>query len=283
MSKSIVNTVLVEKAMPLLQCPGCRQGNPEYNGSKKNPLVICTECRREYPIIDGIVDFFPEYTKGKGLAQKLMETKSIVFIYEKYWRPAFTAFGSPVKYEEEETWLKSVKSNGPVDRILDLATGTGRYARILADIYKPDIVLAFDISMPMLKRGLADSLSRGYTNIVFIRGDARCLPFASGSIDRINCFGALHLFPDPYGALEELSRVGINNTVFSCLTSCREPGFIAARFHRVFSKIASFRFFKIEELEYHLEELGFTHFQSVVSRMVLMFSAQLIKKQKEPG
>ncbi len=278
MIKSIVDNALLEKALKILRCPECRQGKLKYGQNEEGPAVECKSCSSEYPVVNGIIDFFPDYKHESGFAQKFMENKSVVNIYEKYWRPVFTRFGSPVTYKEEESWLRSFVNKGKVNRILDLATGTGSYARMLADIYKPEIVLAFDLSMPMLQKAVEDSAPAGYKNIVFLRGSAQCLPFINNSIDRINCFGALHLFPDPFGAIEELSRVGKDKTVFTCLTTCKADGIFSGRFQRFFSKAASFIFFNIEELKNHLNGAGFRDFQYITSKMLVMFMAKLKKK-----
>lgn len=281
MVKSMVDNALIKKALKILQCPGCQHGKLDYRQNEEAPVIVCKSCSSEYPVVNGIIDFFPDYKHESGFAQKLMEKKSVVNIYEKYWRPVFTRFGSPVTYNEEESWLRSFVNGEKVNRVLDLATGTGRYARMLADIYNPEILFAFDLSMPMLEKAIEDSASGEYKNIIFMRGNAQCLPFINNSIDRINCFGALHLFPDPYGAIEELSRIGQPKTVFTCLTACKADGFISSRFQRFFSKAASFIFFNIDDLKNHLNKSGFHDFQYITSKMVAMFMVKL-KKNKSP-
>jgi Methylase involved in ubiquinone/menaquinone biosynthesis len=44
-------------------------------------------------------------------------------------------------------------------------------------------------------------------NMVFVRCDATCLPFKPQTFSRVNCFGALHLFPDIPKSLAEIRRV----------------------------------------------------------------------------
>ncbi|MGQ0796956.1 MAG: class I SAM-dependent methyltransferase, partial [Methanobacteriota archaeon] len=74
-------------------------------------------------------------------------------------------------------WLPALRDVGrltPGDRILDLGTGTGRYARLLAEFAE---VVALDLSRDMLLR----AAGKGAFNRV--RADAHRLPFRAGAFD----------------------------------------------------------------------------------------------------
>src|SRR2546423_6614890 len=58
----------------------------------------------------------------------------------------------------------------------------------------------------MLARGAAELEAGGLANLALIRGDATALPFRDGSFDGLCCFAALHLFADPFPALDEMRR-----------------------------------------------------------------------------
>ncbi len=47
----------------------------------------------------------------------------------------------------------------------------------------------------------------GVENLALIRGDATALPFDDSSFDCVCCFAALHLFADPFDAIDEMRRV----------------------------------------------------------------------------
>ncbi len=152
---------VLSKALAHLTCPLCLarcEGQP-FLDLKNNQALQCPVCGRLYPIRQGIIDFFPDYeeTIKPGLAQRFMENNAIVAVYEKYFRPAFTSLGSPITYAEEVQWLRSVSPGISVKNILDLASGTGKYARLLNQTHDPELVFAVDISLPMLRKGLANA------------------------------------------------------------------------------------------------------------------------------
>jgi ubiquinone/menaquinone biosynthesis C-methylase UbiE len=69
---------------------------------------------------------------------------------------------------------------GPVERALDVGTGTGAGARVLADRFPQAEVVGVDVAPAMLEeaRRLAPGLS-------FVEGDAADLPFAGDSFDLV--------------------------------------------------------------------------------------------------
>ncbi|SDY10582.1 class I SAM-dependent methyltransferase [Halobellus clavatus] len=86
----------------------------------------------------------------------------------------------------------------PIDRVVDLAGGTGRAARGLATVgYEPVVV---DVSAGMLSRARA----AGHETV---RGDAERLPFGDDTVDAAVVVDALHHIPDPQAGLREAARV----------------------------------------------------------------------------
>ncbi|HTR71782.1 MAG TPA: methyltransferase domain-containing protein [Mycobacteriales bacterium] len=59
----------------------------------------------------------------------------------------------------------------------------------------------------MLRRAATRVRELGMDNIVLVHGDAHQLPIADRSVDRVNCSGGLHAFPDLPRALREIERV----------------------------------------------------------------------------
>jgi ubiquinone/menaquinone biosynthesis C-methylase UbiE len=70
--------------------------------------------------------------------------------------------------------------DGPIERALDVGTGTGVGARVLADRFPQAEVIGVDVSTGMLAE--ARRLSPGLS---FVEGDAADLPFDSGSFDLV--------------------------------------------------------------------------------------------------
>ena len=85
----------------------------------------------------------------------------------------------------------------PVERVLDLAGGTGRVAAALTP--ERDAVVA-DVSAPMLAR----ARERGLPTV---RGDAGRLPIRDGAVDAAVVVDAYHHLPDREAAVREAARV----------------------------------------------------------------------------
>jgi ubiquinone/menaquinone biosynthesis C-methylase UbiE len=134
------------------------------------------------------------------------------------------------------------------------------------------VILALDLSLPMLQKGRAVAEEKGYTSILFARADAHELPVRDSAADVLNCFGALHLFEDPARALHELGRVARPGALFTCLTACRSSDPEQRRSQQEFSRQASFHFFALDELRAELRSAGFEAFEPTQVGSVLMFS-----------
>lgn len=263
---------LIDRALGVLRCPNCH-ALKKFEHNRLGHMIHCGVCHVAYSYGAGFLDFMPDFTPSDGLAQRFMENKYVVDVYERYFRPAFTALGSPIKYHEEEAWLKAIDSPRPVKTVLDLAAGTGRYARMLADLHQPEIVFAADISEPMIRKGVEICAAKGYSNILYMRADAHHLPFSDASIDRINCFGALHLFPDPPQAIKELGRVGAEQAIFSCLAACEYHSGWQKPLQALFTRFATFTFFAVDDLNKYLQSAHFSSMKPLQKEMLLMFEA----------
>lgn len=94
------------------------------------------------------------------------------------------------------------------ERCLDLATGTGDLAIMLAQMEPGMHVTGLDLSREMLavaERKVADTgLDR---QIDLVEGNALHLPFADASFDLVTCGFGLRNFPDLAEALAEMRRV----------------------------------------------------------------------------
>lgn len=84
-----------------------------------------------------------------------------------------------------------------VETVIDLAGGTGRFARALSP---PHDVTVVDLSRPMLAK------ARDY-GIDGVQGDATRLPIPTDAVDAIVIADAYHHFPDPDAVLGDVHRV----------------------------------------------------------------------------
>ncbi len=88
---------------------------------------------------------------------------------------------------------------------LDIATGTGHVAMRLSPL--ADVVIGLDLTRRMLEMAREEAEKRSLSNLTWLRGDVRSLPFPDGSFHVVTCRRAPHHFPDAHMALREMCRV----------------------------------------------------------------------------
>jgi SAM-dependent methyltransferase len=177
----------------------------------------------EAPLADGYLDLLgPAAPAPPGRPQRLMLTGALPLVYERWWRPALGrlvkgALGSGM--EAERRTARTLLALEPGDRVLDIACGTGHFARDFAAAVGPDgLVVGLDASPTMLARAVRETPD---SNVAYVRGDAERLPVRPAAFDAVCCFAALHLFADPWTALDEMTRVLARGGRLAILASCR--------------------------------------------------------------
>jgi ubiquinone/menaquinone biosynthesis C-methylase UbiE len=233
-------------------------------------LALLDPARRppSVPVVDGYLDMVGDAAPAPtGATQRLMLTGIVPVVYEGCWRPALGRiakgpFGPGMA--EERRIARLLLGLGPGDGVLDLACGPGNFTRDFARLVGPDgLVVGVDASPTMLARAVAETPDQ--SAIAYVRGDASALPFRDRSFDAVCCFAALHLFADPFGALDEMARVLTPGGRIALLTSCRTrtpaartwDGFLGARL--------GMRMFEREEITEALAERGFSPVRRRVS------------------
>jgi SAM-dependent methyltransferase len=226
--------------------------------------------------LDLIGEEGPEST---GPAQRLMFTRLVPAIYERYWRPAlarvFKGLTGPGMAEEMRI-ARLLLALGPGDNVLDVACGPGNFSREFARAVGPDgLVVGIDASQTMLGRGVEELVSAGPANVALIRGDATSLPFRDSSFDAACCFAALHLFADPFEALDEICRVLAPGGRIAIMTSVRRQ--LAPRAARPVLQRASggMRLFEPDEITGALRERGFVGIHQRLAGMVQFVGGRL--------
>lgn len=117
----------------------------------------------------------------------------------------FEKRGSSVAHREWVRWAASLIELRSDRRALDVAGGTGLMARSVAAGVKSVVVL--DLTPAMLEQGQTAAASERLTNVVFMRGDAKRLPFPTGSFDIVMTRFSLHHIPEPEEVVAEMKRV----------------------------------------------------------------------------
>lgn len=145
-----------------------------------------------------------------GTAQRLMLTSAVPAIYERWWRPALGRVMKGVLgpgMADEHRIARLLLALSPGDGVLDVACGPGNFTREFArTVGETGLAVGIDASPTMLARGVRDTADP-FNNVAYVRGDAVRLPFRDASFDGVCCFAALHLFDDPFSALDHMARV----------------------------------------------------------------------------
>ncbi|RJY08254.1 ArsR/SmtB family transcription factor [Aurantiacibacter aquimixticola] len=104
-----------------------------------------------------------------------------------------------------EEALLEVLADTPPGRLLDIGTGTGRIAELLAP--HAEHIVALDKSLDMLRVARARLQALGPEKVELQQGDFTDLLFAAHSFDTVLLHQVLHFAQDPELALREAARV----------------------------------------------------------------------------
>ena len=119
--------------------------------------------------------------------------------------------GAGLSFGQDPRWRRAMVATvgaGPLERVLDVATGTGMVAQALVRRYGCSVV-GIDQSEAMLAqaraRVQADDLLRSRVSLLV--GEAERLPFADGEFEHLTFTYLLRYVDDPAATLCELARV----------------------------------------------------------------------------
>ena len=117
----------------------------------------------------------------------------------------FSSQGDTYADEAGLAWMLAELPLSADAAALDVATGTGEFARALA----PHVsnVIGLDATDAMLERGKQFIRQSGIENITFQKGIVERLPFDEQAFDIVASRYAFHHFEDPEPVLSEMARV----------------------------------------------------------------------------
>jgi SAM-dependent methyltransferase len=237
----------------LVRCPKCK-GAFCAMGEQS---CSCPGCGAPFPVQAGVVDLIPDLQFERSRAQTLMESPFMAKIYSgKLWRRSYwQGWLLGIQFDPESAIIMEAARVEAASTVLDLACASGIYTRLFAEAAKQGRVVGLDLSMPMLQQAVLKDRQDQVENVAYLRGSAMELPFAEACFDCVNCCGALHLFPDPDGALREITRVLKPGGRFTAATFRKREGY-RGRADLKTAESIGVNFFTAEGLEQALEPLG---------------------------
>lgn len=227
----------------------------------------------------GYLDLIGDDPPPTGIAQRLMTSRAVPAIYERWWRPALARLakgpGGP-SMSQELSLARRLLATADGQTVVDVACGTGAFTRALGDdVGEAGVAIGLDASATMLARAVAGTRS---DNVVFVRADVTELELAPGRVDAVGCFAALHLFADPWAALDTMAGALVPGGRLAVLTTAQPARGWAATLARIVCRACGLRLFSVGELAAALDARGC---EVTTQRRFGLF--QLIGAHRRPG
>jgi ubiquinone/menaquinone biosynthesis C-methylase UbiE len=157
--------------------------------------------------------------------------------------------------------------------VLDVACGPGNFTRSFARaVGDTGLVVGVDASPTMLERAVHDTAAG---NVTVLRASATHLPFRGAAFDAVCCFAALHLFSQPFRALDEMTRVLTPGGRIAVLTSCRTRSAPMRALDGLLGSGSGMRMFERDEIVGALVERGFRDVRQRVSGLTQIVGGRL--------
>lgn len=125
--------------------------------------------------------------------------------------PTYDTLNHRLSWNIDRSWRrKAIEQLAPhsPQRVLDVATGTGDFAIMIANILHPEQVLGIDISAGMMEIGCKKVEERGLANVVsFKKEDCMNLSLPDESFDAVTAAFGIRNFQDLDRGLSEMCRV----------------------------------------------------------------------------
>jgi SAM-dependent methyltransferase len=251
-------------------------------GIRRARELLTAEAAKRAAVSDesarGYLDLLGGELDSTGAAQDLMVSRLVPAIYERYWRPVLARAVKGITgpgMAEEVRIARLLLALGAGDVVFDVACGPGNFSREFGRAVGADgLVVGVDASPTMLARGAADTARAGVANVALMRADATDLPFRDGSFDAACCFAALHLFAEPFAALDEMRRVLRAGGRIAIMTSVRRQ-LTVRPLKPLIERASGMRVFEADEIVDALRGRGFAGIRQRVSGMVQFVGGRL--------
>jgi ubiquinone/menaquinone biosynthesis C-methylase UbiE len=195
------------KTLELLACPTCHGDlslrEAGDGGIVASGMLVCVQCRRQYPINEGIAHFIePEELTGLNarFARFYDRFTRIYFLFNKV---AFLFLGG-VRRSRKEDVLDRLELTG--GRVLEVSIGPGINLPYLFETPGKIEVYGLDISLGQLHHCQSFCRRRGLEAELFL-AMAEALPFKDDAFDATFHIGGINFFGDKQAAIDEMIRV----------------------------------------------------------------------------
>ncbi len=142
-------------------------------------------------------------------------------------------FGIDIKWRKKV--VKAVAKNNP-KQILDIATGTGDFAIMLAKL-NPDKVIGLDISQGMLDMGIEKIKNKNLESLIdMVQGDSENMPFEDNTFDAITVGFGVRNFENLDTGLQEIHRVLKPSGILAILETSQPEKFPMKQLFKFYSK-----------------------------------------------
>jgi SAM-dependent methyltransferase len=229
----------------------------------------------EIALVDGYLDLLGrDDPTGSHPGQRLMLNRGLSRIYQRLWRPmgAHLLMGlRGPNAEEEHRMTLAMLAVGPGDRVLDVGCGPGNFTRDFGAAAGEGLAVGVDASASMLAVAARDN---GGSNIAYIRGDARELPFRDACFDAVCCYAALYFIEEPMRALAELVRVLAPGGRLALLATCERGPSSLLGMDAVSRGLTGARVFGRDELTGALGDAGLIQVEQRVTGLAQFVSAR---------
>lgn len=191
---------MLESLLEKICCPKCGSKFDLAISTRKGTQIesgqlICSDCKKKYPIDGGIPRFVPSENYGETFGRQ----------WQRFYKQQLDSLsGTTLSFDRfyEVTHWKEEDLKGLW--ILDVGCGAGRFTEIAlragANVVAMDISSAVNVCYRTLSERFPDTLH-------VVQGNIYEFPFPPGSFDRSYCIGVIQHTPDPHESIRAIARM----------------------------------------------------------------------------
>ncbi|MDE6090608.1 MAG: bifunctional demethylmenaquinone methyltransferase/2-methoxy-6-polyprenyl-1,4-benzoquinol methylase UbiE [Duncaniella sp.] len=154
--------------------------------------------------------------------------------------PAYDFMNRAMTFGIDRLWRRKavrLMRDIPHAEVLDIATGTGDLAILMAERLGGSHITGVDLSEGMVEIGCRKVADRGLSDrVTLTTGDCLCLPFADNSFDCITCAYGVRNFEDLAAGYREMQRVLRPGGLLVVLELSTPPSALVRPFYDIYTR-----------------------------------------------